>query len=384
VSLWLASLLPSVFIWLYLLVARGGFWMNSVNDRASLPDLVDWPSVTALIPARNEAALIAETVRSLVAQDYPGRFSIVLIDDQSNDGTTACALKAAVTADKAALLSTVSGRDPQRGWTGKLFALQQGLEFVQQRDAPTYLWLTDADISYEPDTLRQLVKHAEAGGYSLTSLMAKLRCRSFAERGLIPAFIFFFQMLYPFAWVNRNDHPVAAAAGGCMLVRSAALLKIGGFAAIRGALIDDCALASKLKCVGPIWLALSDRAVSLRAYDGFCSIRQMVARSAYAQLRFSPLYLAGTTLAMVSVYGIPPAAAIAAHGPPAWLGGVIWALMAGLFVPTVRFYRQSLLWGPALPLIALIYLLFTLDSAYQYSRGRGGMWKGRVQAARMQ
>jgi len=384
VSVWFAILLPSAFVWLYLLVARGGFWMSSIHDGAGLPDLAAWPSVTAIIPARNEAPVIAQTVRSLVGQDYPGPFSIVLVDDQSTDATAPCALQAAASAHKTTLISTISGRDPQNGWTGKLFALQQGLEFIQQHGDPTYLWLTDADIAYAPDTLRRLVTRAEAGGFVLTSLMAKLRCISFAEQTLIPAFIFFFQMLYPFAWVNRNDGQVAAAAGGCMLVRRAALLRIGGFAAIRGALIDDCALASKLQRVGPIWLGLTDRAVSLRSYDGFPSLRRMIARSAYAQLRFSPIYLTSTTVAMVWVYAIPPAATILAHGPSAALGGVLWALMAGLFMPTLRFYRQSLLWGPVLPLIALIYLLFTLDSAYQYSRGRGGLWKGRVQAARTQ
>ncbi len=387
-SIWFAILLPPAFVWLYLLVARGGFWMNSVDDSAAVPDLRAWPSITAIIPARNEAASISETVASLVAQNYAGPFSIVLVDDQSTDGTADRARRAAAGANKSAMLSTLSGGAPQSGWTGKLYALQQGLDFVQERSKersmPTYVWLTDADISYAPDTLRHLVKQAEAGNYVLTSLMAKLRCTSVAERTLIPAFIFFFQMLYPFAWVNRNDSSVAAAAGGCMLVRREALLKIGGFAAIRGALIDDCALAGMLKRVGPIWLGLTDRAASLRPYDGFDSIRRMVARSAYAQLSFSPVYLAGTILAMVWVYAIPSAAALAAPAAWAWLGAALWALMAGLFIPTLRFYRQSMLWSPALPLIALIYLLFTVDSAYQYSRGRGGLWKGRVQAARTQ
>jgi hopene-associated glycosyltransferase HpnB len=384
VSIWFAILLPSALSWLYLLVARGGFWRARIDDSVAWPDLDAWPSVTAIIPARNEADIIADTVTSLVAQDYAGPFSIVLVDDQSHDGTTERALTAAALAGKSAMLSTIPGGDPQSGWTGKLYALQQGLDFVQEHTLPTYVWLTDADISYEPDTLRHLVKHAEAGGYVLTSLMAKLRCNSVAEQILIPAFIFFFQMLYPFAWVNRNDSPVAAAAGGCMLARRETLQTIGGFAAIRGALIDDCALASMLKRVGPIWLGLTHRAASLRPCDGFEPIRRMVARSAYAQLHFSPIYLTGTLVAMVWVYGIPPAAAIAAPAAFAWLGAALWALMAGLYIPTLRFYRQSPLWGLALPLIALIYLLFTLDSAYQYSRGRGGLWKGRVQAARTQ
>ncbi len=214
----------------------------------------------------------------------------------------------------------------------------------------------------------------------LTSLMVKLRCESFAERAAIPAFIFFFQMLYPFSWVNRPHSAVAAAAGGCMLVRADALRKAGGIEVIRGALIDDCALAKALKAHGPIWLGLTERVHSIRPYPAFADIRRMVARSAYAQLRYSPLLLLATVAGMVLTYLLPPLLAIFGSGAARILALAAWLLMAIAFQPTLRFYRLSPLWGIALPAIALQYMLFTLDSAYQYMRGRGGSWKGRVQA----
>jgi hopene-associated glycosyltransferase HpnB len=210
--------------------------------------------------------------------------------------------------------------------------------------------------------------------------MVKLRCESFAERAGIPAFVFFFQMLYPFAWVNRPTSAVAAAAGGCMLVRADVLRKAGGIEVIRGALIDDCALAKALKAHGPIWLGLTERVHSVRPYPALADIRRMVARSAYAQLHYSPLLLMGTVAGMVVTYLVPPFAAIFGSGIARMVGLATWALMALAFQPTLRFYRLSPLWGVALPAIALQYTLYTLDSAYQYVRGRGGTWKGRVQA----
>ena len=375
-------------IWLFMLLERGGFWLSNVQDTdvslsGPAAPHIEWPDVKAIIPARNEAEVIGSVVSALAAQDYPGRFSILIVDDQSTDGTAGCASKAASTLGREDLLQVLQGRGLEKGWTGKLFALQQGFEATNTDEAPSrYIWLTDADISYTPDALTSLVKRAEAGDYVLTSLMAKLRCESLAERLLIPAFIFFFQMLYPFAWVNRASNRLGAAAGGCMLVRRDALTAIGGFAAIRGALIDDCTLGQKMKTVGPIWLGLTNRAHSIRRYERFGDIRQMVARSAYAQLGYSPLKLAGTVLGMLVVYSAGPAAAIAAHGWQALAGLAIWIVMALLFAPTLRFYRLSLLWGLLLPVIALIYLAFTLDSAYQHSQGRGDMWKGRAQAAR--
>jgi hopene-associated glycosyltransferase HpnB len=221
---------------------------------------------------------------------------------------------------------------------------------------------------------------AEAGEFVLTSLMVKLRCESLAERLFIPAFIFFFQMLYPFAWVNRPAHRMAAAAGGCMLVRLSALAASGGIEAIRGALIDDCALARKMKGVGPIWLGLTDRVRSLRAYAQVDDVRRMVARTAYDQLRRSPLLLIGTTIGMALTYLAPPLLALFATGTTQVLAILAWALMTLAFLPTLRFYRLSPAWALALPGIALAYMAFTLDSAYQHARGRGGTWKGRGHA----
>jgi hopene-associated glycosyltransferase HpnB len=375
------ALLASATAWLYLMLARGGFWLCGVRDDGAFPDPPKWPSVVAIVPARDEAAVIGESVGSLTAQDYAGEFSVLLVDDQSQDGTAARAL--ASSHGSARSVKVIKGRALASGWTGKLYALQQGMEAAEAGGAkPVYLWLTDADIAYEPQALKSLVRRAEAGGLALTSLMVKLRCQSLAERALIPAFIFFFQMLYPFAWVSRKNSGVAAAAGGCMLVRREALAAAGGFAAIRAALIDDCALAAKLKAVGPIWLGLTSRADSIRPYDHFGDVRRMVARSAYAQLNYSAIALAGTVLGMLLVYVLPPLAALFAQGPAQWAGWAIWATMTVMFAPTLMFYGLSPLWSALLPVTALIYVAFTLDSAWQHVRGRGGMWKGRVQAAR--
>jgi hopene-associated glycosyltransferase HpnB len=257
--------------------------------------------------------------------------------------------------------------------------MQQGIDAARMR-APGYLLLTDADIVYAPDTLTRLVARAEKDGLVLNSLMAKLRRDSIAERGLIPAFVFFFQMLYPFAWANRPGSATAAAAGGCMLARAAALEAAGGIASIRGALIDDCALARRLKQQGPIRLALTERVLSIRDYPALGDIRRMVARSAYAQLRFSPLLLAGTVAGMALTYLAPVLLAVFGNGLARAFGIAAWALMALAFQPTLRLYRATPLWGLALPAIALVYMVFTLDSAYQHARGAGGLWKGRVQA----
>jgi hopene-associated glycosyltransferase HpnB len=383
VNLLVVALLACAAVWLYLLLGRGGFWLCPVRDDGEFPDPPKWPSVAAIVPARDEAAVIKASIGSLAAQDYAGDFSILLVDDQSQDRTAALALGAAGRSQPARSVTVIRGRALPPGWTGKLYALQQGIEAAGSGVAePAYVWLTDADIVYEPQALKSLVRRAEAGGLALTSLMVKLRCQSWAERALIPAFIFFFQMLYPFAWVGRQGSGVAAAAGGCMLVRREALAAAGGFAAIRDALIDDCALAARLKAVGPIWLGLTSRAVSIRPYDHFGDVRRMVARSAYAQLRYSGIALAGTVLAMLLVYVLPPLAALFAQGPAQWMGWAIWAIMAILFAPTLVFYRLSPLWGALLPIVALTYVTFTLDSAWQHVRGRGGMWKGRIQAAR--
>jgi hopene-associated glycosyltransferase HpnB len=377
-----------LLVWLYLVAARGGVWRAAERDGALpatiLPSdsvLSAWPAVTAIIPARDEAACVGDTVASLLRQDYAGEFSVILVDDQSRDGTARVAQEAAAALGLADRLTVLPGRALPAGWTGKLWAQQQGVERASTApQPPAYLLLTDADITYTPDALTSLVARAEAGGLVLNSLMAKLRCKSFAERMFVPAFIFFFQMLYPFAWANDPRRATAAAAGGCMLVRREALAEAGGLAAIRTALIDDCTLAKLLKRRGPIAIALTERVHSIRAYPEIGDIRRMVSRTAYAQLRYSPLVLLGTVLGLALTYLAPVALAIFASGVPQFIGLFVWLLMTLVFMRTVRFYGLSRLWAPLLPLIAAIYMAFTLDSAYQHARGRGGMWKGRAQA----
>ena len=375
-------------IWLYLLLGRGGFWLSSQRDDALLPAPALWPRLAVVIPARDEADGIGACIGSLLRQDYAGEWSIVLVDDGSSDGTAAIARAAAAalaptlpgTPERESnLLEIVTGRPLPAGWTGKLWALRQGIE-TAERGAPDYLLLSDADIVYAPDVLSSLVARASAGGLVLTSLMVKLRCESLAERALIPAFIFFFEMLYPFGWINAPQAATAGAAGGCMLVRAETLRQAGGIETIRNALIDDCTLAGVLKARGPIWLGLTQRAASIRAYPGFEDIRRMVARSAYAQLRYSALILLGVLAGMGLTYLVPPLLTLFGTGWAQASALAAWLLMAIAFQPTLRFYRVNPLWGIALPAIAFCYTLFTLDSALQYWRGRGGLWKGRVQA----
>jgi hopene-associated glycosyltransferase HpnB len=369
-------------VWVYLMTARGRYWLAGERDDRQEPGRpAVWPRVTAVIPARDEVETIGSTIGSLLGQAYPGSFSIILVDDESRDGTAEAARAAAAAAGSSASLTVLAGQPLPAGWTGKLWAVQQGVaRATSAASAPDYLLLTDADITYGPGALAPLVARAEAGGNVLTSLMVKLRCESVAERIFVPAFVYFFQMLYPFGWVNRGDHPVGAAAGGCMLVRPQALAAAGGIAAIRGALIDDCALGAALKTQGPVWLGLTARVTSARPYEHIEDIRRMVARSAYAQLGYSPLMLAGCLVGMALTYLAAPVLAFAGSGPAQAAGAAAFALMIISYQPILRFYRRSPLWGLVLPLIALAYMAFTLDSAYQHVRGRGGLWKGRVQA----
>jgi len=394
--------LLSLAIWLGLLFGRGFFWLARERDdqvelssRASAArpgtnpasdavgpgsrplrelgrdDNLGWPSVVAVVPARNESDVITRSIGSLLAQDYPGSFRVILVDDESTDDT---ALAARALGD--GRLEVLTGVAHPQGWTGKLFAVSQG---IAKAGAPDYLWLTDADIAHAPDNLRRLVAHAERNKLVLVSLMAKLRCDSFAERFLVPAFIFFFDMLFPFAWVNDPRKRIAAAAGGCMLVKREALERAGGIEAIRMEIIDDCALARRLKAQGPIWLGLTERAESLRAYPRVADIHHMVSRSAYAQLGYSPLVLAATVLGMALLY-VVPLAGFLSGGLAALLGALTWAAMTIAFQPMLHFYGRSPFWGLALPLIGIFYVVFTIDSAVQTWRGRGGMWKGRAQA----
>ncbi|SHJ59436.1 hopene-associated glycosyltransferase HpnB [Roseomonas rosea] len=371
------GLLP-MLIWLAMLLARGGFWLaRDRDDRDTPPEPAQWPAVVAVVPARNEADVIAASIGSLMRQDYPGPFRVVLVDDGSTDRTAETARGAGGTAP----LEVLTGAPLPQGWTGKLWALEQGVRHATgSGDAPAYVLLTDADIGHAPGNLRALVARAEAGRHALVTLMAELSCVTRAERFLIPAFVFFFQMLYPFAWVSDARRRIAAGAGGCMLVRREALERAGGIASIRTAIIDDCALARRLKAQGPIWLGLTHRAKSLRPYGEVAEIGRMVSRSAYAQLRYSPLLLAGTVLGMVLTYHVPPALAVFGSGWAQAAGMAAWAMMALAFQPMLRFYRVSPLWGVALPAIGAAYTWFTVQSALQVWRGKGGMWKGRAQA----
>jgi hopene-associated glycosyltransferase HpnB len=375
----------ALLIWLYLLAGRGLFWLGRERDDRLVPsgasDPAAWPRITAIVPARNEAESSAACIGSLLAQDYPGEFRVLLVDDQSTDGTAEIARAAAAHGGATARLEVLTGNSLPAGWTGKLWAMTQGCSHVEaQTERPDFILFSDADIAYAPDVLTRLVRGAEARGLGLVSMMAKLNRTSTAERWLVPAFIFFFQKLYPFAWINDPARRTAGAAGGCMLVRREVLLRAGGLARIRDALIDDCALGALIKSEAPIWLALTERVVSLRPYPDFADLRRMVVRSAYAELGYSPLRLIGAVLGMVLTYLVPPAMALLAAGPAALLGALTWALMVVAFAPTLRFYGLSPLHGLALPFIAAIYTGFTVESAWAHLRGRGGAWKGRYQA----
>ena len=373
--------LLALAIWVYLLLSRGGFWLaRERDDRDEAPDPpsnpVNWPGVVAVVPARDEADVIARSIGSLLAQDYPGPFRIVLVDDNSGDGTGDIAR---TLADASGRLEVLTGAPLPAGWTGKLWAQSQGVARATAF-APDYLLLTDADIAHAPETLRKLVARAEARGLALTSLMALLTVETWPERLLIPAFVFFFDMLYPFGWVNDPRRKTAAAAGGVMLAKRTALEAAGGLEAIRWKIIDDCSLGALMKRQGPIWLGLTHRARSLRPYAGFGEIGRMVSRSAYAQLNFSPWLLAGTVAGMAIVYLAAPGLAVFGGGLARWTGVAAWAAMTLAFQPMLRFYGRSPLWGLALPLIGAIYTAFTVQSAIDSWRGRGGQWKGRAQA----
>jgi hopene-associated glycosyltransferase HpnB len=368
----------SLAIWIYLLLGRGLFWR--AQEPRPAPPPARWPSVAAIVPARNEAAVVGAAISSLLRQDYAGRFSVVLVDDHSDDGTAMAARMAAASAGAGERLTVVAARPLPPGWTGKLWALAEGVREVEGGDdSPELLLFTDADISHHPANLSELVARLESENRDLVSLMVLLRCQSLAERFLIPAFVFFFAMLYPFAWSNDPRRGTAAAAGGCVLLRLGAYRRIGGLGAIRGALIDDCALARAVKrSGGSIWLGLTQAARSLRAYPRIADIWRMVARTAFAQLRYSPLLLAGTVLGLAATYLAPPALVLAG-GTVAVLAGTAWAVMALSYLPMLRFYGLSPLWAPLLPAIAFVYLAATVDSARRHWRGVGGEWKGRVQ-----
>jgi len=350
-------------IWIYLLAARGRFWrMREERCESALNSAA---RIVAVIPARNEADVVGAAVESLAKQRFAGELHIVVVDDHSDDGTAVRA-RAAV---PSGMLSVISASPLQAEWSGKLWAVAEGVRFAARFD-PDYLLLTDADIVHGADTLAKLAARVESG-YDLASYMATLRCESLAERALIPAFVFFFFMLYPPAWGT-------GAAGGCMLIRREMLERIGGIARIRGEWIDDCALAREVRQHdGRVWLGLSRETRSIRAYGSFAEIGRMISRSAFTQLRHSVWLLIGTVLGLLLTYAAAPMLALSGS----WWGAAAWALMALLYAPALRFYRVSLLWAPLLPLIALFYLGATVHSAVMHWRGRGGLWKGRVRAS---
>jgi len=374
--------------WVYLVAAHGGYWRTSQRLPRVSGEPDAWPDVVAVVPARNEAAMLPVTLPALLGQDYPGVLAVIVVDDGSSDGTGEVAAGIAATAGRP--LRVISGTPPPDGerWAGKVWAMAQGLRAAGPSD---YVVFTDADIAWEAlDTLRRLVAAAEGDDRDLVSQMALLRTATGWERVVVPAFVYFFAQLYPFRRVNVPGSRTAAAAGGCMLVRRGALDKAGGLAPIRGALIDDVALGRLIKGQrGRTWLGLSRQVVSVRPYPGLASLWQMVARSAYTQLRYSPAVLAGTLTGLLFLYALPPAGAItglvavlaggdgtAALALGAGLAG--WALMSLSYLPMLRLYRLSPLRASGLPLIALLYAAMTADSARRHYAGRGAEWRGRT------
>lgn len=379
----LLGILP-VLIWLYLLVARGGFW------RATLPRAEAEPpppgggravEIVAVLPARNEVAVIGESVRSLLSQRLEGRLHVVVVDDASSDATAAAALEAAAALGASSCLTVLAGAALPAGWTGKLWAMEQGLEQALAR-RPDYVLFTDADIHHDQEHVASLVREAEEDACDLVSRMVMLSMQTLAEKWLMPAFVFFFFMLYPPAWVASSRSRTAAAAGGCMLVRPRALARIGNLAAIRGQLIDDCALARAIKrSGGAVSLALTRRAHSLRRYS-LPQVGQLISRTAFNQLRHSYGLLLMTLSALAVTYLAPPLLLLTHRVELVACGVCAWALMAGAYLPMLRFYRRSVLFSVSLPAIALFYAGATLHSAWQFARGRGGAWKGRAQDLR--
>ncbi|OLT10068.1 glycosyl transferase family 2 [Actinomadura sp. CNU-125] len=367
--------------WVYLAAGHGGFWRTGGAPPAGAEPRV-WPDVVAVVPARDEAAVLPETLPSLLAQEYPGRFEVVLVDDGSTDGTADTARRLAdgtAVRPRAVRLRVVRAAERPDGWAGKVWAMREG---VRAAGGPEFVLFTDADIAYAPGTVARLVRTA-GGELDLVSRMATLGTGTVWERALVPAFVYFFALLYPFRRVGRPGARTAAAAGGCMLGRRGVLARAGGLAAIRGALIDDVALGRLIKRAGGrCRLDLDRDVVSRRPYPRPGDLWAMVARSAYDQLRYSPVLLAGTVLGLVLLFAVPPAAAVAgavAGDPAAAVPGLAaWTIMAGTFAPMLRHYRLSPLRAPALPLIALAYTAMTVDSARRHHGGRGGVWKGRV------
>ena len=389
-------------IWIVLLVGRGGFWrMNLHLPRAEEFDAdLRWPAVTAVIPARDEAGILPATLPSVLTQDYPGPFSVIVVDDASTDGTGRVATELAAATPNSAPLHVVRGSGPPPGWAGKVAAMDRGLHAVAENTAGTestagagtteYVLFTDSDIAHPADSVRRLVRHAEAGQLDLVSLMARLSTESPAERMIVPAFVFSFFQLYPPAWVNKPGSRTAAAAGGCILVRKETLDRVGGLAGIADARIDDVALGTLLKrggsdsgnSSGRTWLGVTTGVRSLRPYPRLADLWDMISRSAYTQLRYSPWLLLGTIVGLVLTYGVPPILGLVGLAAQ-WWGVALpalaaWAVMSATYLPVLRLYGLSRGRAGLLPGVMAVYGAMTLDSARRHRQGRGGAWKGRV------
>lgn len=368
-------------IWIYLFFLRGNFWQLH-EDKIDPKPLDHWPRVVAIVPARNEAETIARSVTSLAKQDYPGAFSIVVVDDHSTDGTADLARKTAQECGATARIAVHSADELPRGWTGKVWAMNEGVRTATDA-APDFFWFTDADVVHEPDTLRRLVSRAETDSLDLTSLMVLLQARTFPERLLIPPFLYFFLLLYPPQWIADPKARTAGAAGGCILLRCAALERIGGMQTIRNEVIDDCALASAVKkSGGKIWMGLTRASESLRGYGSFAEVRDLIARAAFTQLRYSFFLLLATLAGLFVTCLLPWVLFFAYPGEAWWFVDTTIAMMAASFAMTVRFYGLSWPWALTLPLAALFCGYATCLSAVRYWLGRGAQWKGRAQARR--
>lgn len=372
----------SLSIWLYLLLFHGRFWRLGPilvpSPRAGTPAA----RVAVVIPARNEASVVVRSVCSVLRQTGGHSIHVFLVDDSSSDGTGEMAKKAAQAAGKHEMITVIQGRPLEPGWSGKLWAVDQGIEQAREFD-PEFILLTDADIDHGDDSVSRLVAIARNGNYDLVSVMVKLHCQTFAERALIPAFVFFFFKLYPPVWIADPRRKTAGAAGGSILVRPQALARAGGIAAIRSEVIDDCALARRVKeSGGNVWLGLSSSTQSLRPYGTFAEIGRMISRGAFNQLQHSAAMLLLALAGLAITYVLPPALMFSLFWHqviPSLLGAASWLLMCVCFLPIVRFYGLSPLWSPALPLIAIFYMSATVHSALRYWSGRGGEWKGRIQ-----
>lgn len=383
----------ALLAWLWLAFFRGRFWATGQRlDTNPAPKERQWPGVVAVIPARDEADLIGETVASVLGQRYQGSLSVYLVDDRSSDGTADAAREAALRVKGCRPFRVVMAKERPEGWAGKVWALQQGVEAASGEEHE-YFWFTDADIVHSPEVLSGLAARAEGEGLDLVSVMARLHVSTFWDKLLIPAFVFFFGKLYPFRWVNDHGRGTAAAAGGCVLVRKDRLVGTGGLAGIKGEIIDDCALARLVRGPrgeGKLWLGLSQEVRSVRPYQGIKGIWDMVARTAYVQLRRSPALLAGTVLGMTWLYlgpmmalGVGIGLAAAGIGSDAALallvsGGGGWGAMAMIYMPMLRWYGLNRWWALLLPVSGLLYTLMTVDSGWRSRRGRGGGWKGRT------